>query len=359
MRPGARRAARDEPSLARRRSRPNEARRHREARADADRARPGSSAWSKPRTRRRSGWVGTGTSAAGGASSPAGAPATIWAAIASATPRAAAELQRVHERPRGALEGDRRPRPRQRGARRRAAPAAGRGQPAARAALAAQEAQLRPGRASTAAGRPPRSRRSPSTLVGASAEPRAASRLAGGGEHPPMLARGASRLYRAIATILRSGCGRFVDVRPRRRRARGSGRGGVRTALAPRAGQARPARRARRPPGRLHCGPARPHRGAHLAHRPARRAVLRHAHGPAHPAAGRRADPAHRQPDEGHPAPGHPAPAASGTLGRPARAPGRGGRPLRRRHVGSGTSRRSTTPRCATRSCTPWSTRSS
>ena len=150
--------------------------------------------------------------------------------------------------------------------------------------------------------------------------------MAGGGEHSPMLARPASRLYRTIATILRSGCGRFVDVRPRCPGARGSGRGGLRPALAPCARQGRTARRARRPHARLRRGPARPHRRAHLAHRPAGRAVLRHAHGPAHPAARRRADPAHREPHEGHPAPGHPAPAALGALGGPARPPGGGGR---------------------------------
>ena len=229
-----------------------------------------------------------------------------------------AELERVHERPRGALERDRRPRARQRRARRRATLLAGRRQPAARAALVAQEAQLAPAPpAERLAGRHARAA-IPARGWG---ERRAegGEQITGGGEHPPMLARDVSRRYRAIETILRSGCGRFVDVRPRCCGARRPGGGGVRPALATRAPQARPARRARRPPDRLRRRPARTDRRPHLAHRPARRAVVRHAHGPAHPAARRRADPPHRKPHQGHPAPGHAALAAPGAR-RPARS---------------------------------------
>ena len=108
----------------------------------------------------------------------------------------AAELQRVDQRARRALEGDRRPRPRERRARRRAAPPrtapAGRSADSARragSAAAARQAQHSGWPAATAA---PQSQHA----GGASADERRrsprASRVAsraGGGEHPPMLAR--------------------------------------------------------------------------------------------------------------------------------------------------------------------------
>ena len=91
MRPGERRAARDDPAW--RVGAPPRARQGATARpVRAPIATARQSAWSKPRTRRRSGWVGTGTRAAGAASRPDGAPATTWAAIVSATPSAPRNL---------------------------------------------------------------------------------------------------------------------------------------------------------------------------------------------------------------------------------------------------------------------------
>ena len=170
----------------------------------------------------------------------------------------AAELERVHERARRALEGDRRPRPRQRRARRRAAPPARRRQAAARAARPAQEAQLRPAGPAQRLARRHRRAAVPARGRGehgqqprrSSGERRSGSRRAAVSTRRCWRAR-ASRLHRAIATILRSGCGRFVDVRPGCPGAHRPGRGGLRPALAARARQARPARRARLAPARL------------------------------------------------------------------------------------------------------------
>ena len=88
MRPGARRAAREDPAC--RVGAPLRIRH----RATCSPVRAASawarcSAWSKPRARRRTPCVGTGTRTAGASSRPRGAPATICAAITSATPSAA------------------------------------------------------------------------------------------------------------------------------------------------------------------------------------------------------------------------------------------------------------------------------
>src|SRR5690349_9137133 len=88
MRPGARRAQRDDPAW--RVGAPTRIRQCATGRpVRAASAAASRSAWSNPRARRRSGCVGTGTRTTGGASSPGGALATTWAAITSATPSAA------------------------------------------------------------------------------------------------------------------------------------------------------------------------------------------------------------------------------------------------------------------------------
>ena len=183
MRPGARRAARDEvppgaygaPVRARQddTGSPRPRRDRREQR----------SAWSKPRARRRAGAAGTGTSAAGGASRPGGAPATICAAIASATGERAAELERVHERARRARR--RRPGP---------TPPAPARRPPASSAAARQRAGRSAGTAARAGTRSCRAAATAQRLAGATW--RAARPARGRGERGEQPAREAGEARR-------------------------------------------------------------------------------------------------------------------------------------------------------------------
>ena len=214
------------------------------------------SAWSKPRTRRRHGWVGTGTSTAGAASRPGGAPATTCAAMASATPSAPRNFSACTSARAGPSKAT--------GAQARATAEPrdgqrsphGAGSPQRGQRAPAQEAQLGPARPAQRLAHRDRRAAGPARRWGEGSA-QIGEQMADGGEHPAMLARRASRLYRAIATILRSGCGRFVDVRPGCPGADRPGDGGLRPALAPRPRPPRPARGTRRADGGLRRRPAR------------------------------------------------------------------------------------------------------
>ena len=96
-------------------------------------------------------------------------------------------------------------------------------------------------------------------------------------------------------------------------------------------------------------GLLRDDRGARLADRRPRRPADGDAHGPAHPAARHRADPADPRPHQGAAAAGHAAAAHDRAARRIPRPPGVRGARCTPGSCGCGTSRRCTTWRCATR----------
>ena len=170
---------------------------------------------------------------------PGGAPATICAAIASATPSAPRNFSAWTSARAGpskatgahawatAEPSDEQRRPHGAGR-----PQRGQRAPAGTAAV--------PGRPSTAAGRRRPPRRTPSTPVGRARPHRAGEQRGRTGQRRTVVSTADGRATRVtppptIETILRSGCGHFVDVRPGRPGTHRPGDRGLRPALAPRA----------------------------------------------------------------------------------------------------------------------------